>query len=61
MNQRVNIQYSIEMGDLDYELERLLIRSRDCMQDTNSTLENLVKEIIFMEPFWNKKKKLLAK
>ena len=41
MNQRVNIQYSIDMEELDLELERLLTRSRQCLNDTNKELNNL--------------------
>tara|TARA_A100001391_G_C5020138_1_gene265579 strand:+ start:101 stop:625 length:525 start_codon:yes stop_codon:yes gene_type:complete len=44
MNQRVNIQYSIDMDDLDFELERLLVRTKDCLEQTNRDLSKLVKE-----------------
>ena len=44
MNQRVNIQYSIDVDDLDFELERLLARTKDCLNQTNSELQKMVNQ-----------------
>jgi len=44
MSQRVNIQYSIDVDDLDFELERLLVRTKECLSETNNELQKLVKQ-----------------
>ena len=41
MNQRVNIQYSIDMDELDFELERLLAKSRECLNRTHKEFNAL--------------------